>query len=81
MLRIADWSGLNNLESDKYKIVLDSDGFCGWIYPKIETEETKNNFCKHHVYLSTHTFYEEQYKKSTEILQKYGFDVILESWG
>ncbi len=44
MMRIADWSGLNNLESDKYKIVLDSDGFCGWIYPKIETEETKNNF-------------------------------------
>ena len=71
---INDWNELYGLENEKYKIVpddLEEDN--GWIYDK-ETKEFKE-------YLSTHTFYEQFHKYSTELLQKYGFDVELVSWG
>lgn len=76
---IKDWSELIGLESDNYIIVSDTD-YSAWIEPKTETEETESDYYKHHVYLSTHTFYESQYKASTQLLQSYGFDVELESW-
>lgn len=81
MRLIKSWEELDGLESEKYKIVVD-DKFRSdrWIIPKEETEETEENYFDHHVYLSTHTFYGTQYKESTEILQKFGFDVEIDNW-
>ena len=77
---IKDWRDLDGLESENYKLDIDLIHGSGWILPKVETEETKENWFDHHVYLSTHTFYSLNYKESTEILQKYGFDVELDNW-
>jgi len=75
--KISTWEELVGLENEKYKleIELKYGGGCGWIVPKVDTEQTRGS--EHHVYLSTHTFYPSQYKMSTEILQKFGFDVEL----
>ena len=49
----------------------------GWIE---ELEPTKTVYGWRH-YFSTHTFYGKgMYLKSTKILQKCGFDVILDNW-
>ncbi len=77
---ITNWEELAGLESKKYKLEIDVDMGCGWIVPKVETEETKENYCEHHFYLSTHTFYGIKHKYSTEVLQKFGFDVELDNW-
>ena len=77
---INNWKELSEVTSPSYKLVIDKDMCSGWIYPIEETLETKENWYDHHVYLSTHTFYGHAVKRSTETLQKYGFDVILQSW-
>ena len=78
---IKSWEELDGLESEHYKIDVDLEYYSGWIRPKVETDETKTNYWGHHEYLSTHTFYEGSHKKYTDILQRFGFDVELESWG
>lgn len=77
--KIKSWQELAGLESEKYKLQVRLFGLggCAFILPKVETEETKKDYYKHHFYLSTHTFYPSKYKESTEILQKFGFDVEL----
>lgn len=81
---IRNWNELAKLVSKdgKYKIQLEETGYCGWIVPVKETLETKSNdnYFKNHAYLSTHTFYGSSYKKTTELLQKYGFDVEIDNW-
>lgn len=85
---IKDWNDLVDLESENYKIELDyfeddvdhTDPHSGWIKPKVETKETEDNYYGHHYYLSTHTFYGSQYQESTEVLQKFGFDVEIDNW-
>ena len=77
---IKTWDELDGLESEKYKVEVDKDHCNGWIVPKVETEETEENYFDHHVYLSTHTFYGTQYEYSTEVLQKFGFDVEIDNW-
>lgn len=77
---VSNWEGLSECKSKDYKIDLDESGYCGWIVPKHETPETERDWFKHHYYLSTHTFYEENYKDATRILRKYGFNVKLVSW-
>lgn len=77
---IRDWNDLVGLESEHYKLEIDLDKCNGWIRPKVETEETDRDYCKHNVYLSTHTFYGKCYKEYTEILQRFGFDVELNNW-
>ena len=78
---IKNWQELAEVApNDKYKIVIDSDMLNGWIKPIEETEETHENYFKHHYYLSTHTFYGSNYEHSTEILQRFGFDIELQSW-
>ena len=79
---IKNWKELAQVPpNDKYKIVLEEGGYSGWIEPVKETEETYKDYFKHHEYLSTYTFYDPIYKESTELLQKYGFDVELANWG
>lgn len=74
MKKIKDWSDLVGLENENYKIEVNLEGGNGWIKPK-------NNKDEFGYYLSTHTFYEMWYEGSTKVLQSYGFDVELESWG
>lgn len=82
MKKISTWRELDGLKSEKYQIEVNDDRCCGWINPIVETEETLGeNYYDHHMYLSTHTFYESQIKYSNELMQKYGFDVELVSWG
>lgn len=92
---IRNWEELSKVPAnDKYQIIVDLDMCCGHIIP-ITDEPTGNGddfkcFCddkmetkdyfKHHIYLSTHTFYGSRYKYSTEVLQKCGFDVEIDNW-
>lgn len=78
---IKNWQVLAKVPTtNKYKIVLDEDMCSGWIEPIKETKETEDNYFEHHAYLSTHTFYGSQYKYSTKLLQKFGFDVEIDNW-
>ena len=80
---IKNWDELDGLESENYRIIVeDLSGIkcSGWIRPKIETEETIENYCDHNIYLSTHTFYGHDYEYYTKVLQSFGFDVILDNW-
>lgn len=79
---ITNWDDLSKQKSKdgKYKIEMDESGYSAWIVPVVETDETNHEFFKHHVYLSTHTFYGKHYKDSTKVLQEYGFDVEIDNW-
>ena len=77
---ITTWEELNGLESENYKVEVDLEHYCGWIKPKVETEETEENWYDHHKYLSTHTFYGRTHEFSTYLLQKFGFDVEIDNW-
>lgn len=78
---IRNWKELSEVPPNgKYKIVVDEDMCNGWIKPIKETEETQEEYFKHHKYLSTHTFYGSNYEFSTELLQQYGFDIEIDNW-
>lgn len=78
---IKNWRELSEIEpNNKYKIEVDIECGYGWIKPIVETEETEENYFKHHYYLSTHTFYGSNYEHSTKILQGFGFDVEIDNW-
>ena len=77
---IKGWQDLVGLESEKYKLAINLESCNGYIVPKVETEETQENYFEHHRYLSTHTFYGSQYEESTKELQKFGFDVDIDNW-
>ena len=62
----------------EYKtIVVDDDMDNGWVVPIIETKETIKNYFKHHLYLSTHTFYWSSREYYTKKLQEFGFNIKL----
>lgn len=92
---IKTWKELAKVPAnDKYQIVVDEFMCCGWIIPitdeptgegddflcNCEKGMTAHEYYEHHVYLSTHTFYGSNYERSTEILQKHGFDVEIDNW-
>lgn len=77
---ITNWEELAGLESEKYKLEIDVDMGCGWVVPKVETKETETDYCKHHYYLSTHTFYGGHNQSYTKVLQNFGFDIELDNW-
>ena len=91
---IKTWKELSKVPSnDKYKIVVDEFMCCGWIIPVTDFRTNNddfecncdegmsvNEYYKHHVYLSTHTFYGSNYKNSTKVLQEHGFDVEIDNW-
>ena len=77
---ITNWKELIGLESENYKLkveLMKYDMGCAWIIPKNEVEEGRIKSDEEHIYLSTRTFYKDQYKIATNILQKHGFDVEL----
>lgn len=69
---IKSWDGLVGLESDEYYLDIDEDRCSGWIRRKFDDDSME--------YLSTHTFYGNDYQYSTVRLQECGFDVQLENW-
>ena len=69
---IKSWDGLVGLESDGYYLEIDVGRCNGHIRSK-----TDEDF---YAYLSTHTFYGNDYQYSTARLQECGFDVQLENW-
>lgn len=69
---IKSWDELIGLESDGYYLEIDVDRCNGHIRSK-----TDDDF---YAYLSTHTFYGNDYQYSTVRLQECGFDVQLENW-
>ena len=79
---IKNWEELFQVPpNNKYKIIPDKSGYaCGWIVPINETSETEEHYFKHHVYLSSHTFYGSSYKYYTKKLQEHGFDVEIDNW-
>ena len=92
---IKNWEELAKVPAnDNYKIIVDGDMCSGWIVPvwdepdeldyicNCENKDTMNvhEYYNEHIYLSTHTFYGSEYKHSTEILQKHGFDVEIDNW-
>lgn len=79
---IKNWKELSEVPpNDKYKIEVDLEFCSGWIRPIKETKETQDNYFEHHKYLSTHTFYSEEYEWSSKLLQSFGFNIELDNWG
>ena len=78
MDKVKNWVELSKIKpNSKYKIVVDDDMNNGWVVPIIETKETKKNYFKHHLYLSTHTFYWSSREYYTKKLQEFGFNIKL----
>jgi hypothetical protein len=75
---ISTWEGLDGLENDNYYITVELRNCCGWVRPKHEVPE--DEYFKHDIYLSTHTFYGSQYFNSTVTLRRLGFNVQLTNW-
>jgi len=71
---IRTWNELRECTSETHTLDIDLNGYSGWIRNK---ENKKGDY---EYYLSTHTFYGSMYKRSTEILQKCGFNVQLVNW-
>lgn len=72
---IKTWDELKDCKSDTH--YLQVMGCCGWITPKNDLNLT--NLEGHH-YLSSHTFYGNQYKESTKLLKSCGFDIEINNW-
>ena len=68
---ISTWDELAECKSETH--YLEIEDCCGWILPTIDNGEC-------HIYLSTHTFYGGMHEYSTKILQKCGFNVIIDNW-
>lgn len=93
---IRNWEELAQVPAnDKYKIIVDKEMYRGWVVPIWDEYDKYDDFIchctnvdmsdiheyyKHHMYLSTHTFYGNRYKEYTEILQGFGFDIELDNW-
>ena len=78
---IRTWEELAKETSENYYLEVDLFYGCGRIKPKEHLQIPDEDYYKHRAYLSTHTFYEKNHKGSTKLLQQFGFDVELESWG
>ena len=74
---IKTWEELANVtDSEHYTLDITPKDGNGWIKAK----DGEGRFGDISEYLSTHTFYGSQYKFSTELLQRYGFDVTIANW-
>jgi hypothetical protein len=75
----ADYSSVIAWENQLYIVAAQNlySTIDGINWTKVETEQTRKDYFKHHWYLSTHTFYPSTVKDSTAKLQEFGFDVEL----
>ena len=71
---IKDWNDLVGLESKNYILEIDTKLGCGHIRAK----DSSSGLSEY--YLSTHTFYKNNYKGCEKILRKCGFNVKLQTW-
>ena len=71
---ISTWEELAELPPESETHVLRVGDCNGWIHRK------GANIHEFGHYLSTHTFYGSEYKRSTAILQSCGFDVEIDNW-
>jgi hypothetical protein len=67
---VRTWDELKGCKSETH--YLEIEDCCGWIH-----SNTDKSFNK---YLSTHTFYGGTNEYSTKILQKCGFNIIVDNW-
>jgi len=75
---ISSWEELSTIKPSKtHRLEIDVDMCCGWIIPLNPPD--KKNYIED--YLSTHSFYEKNYKHSSALLQKCGFNIQLKNWG
>jgi len=71
---IKDWADLAEIsESETHRLEIDLEGCNGWIHRK-DGDEFMGE------YLSTHTFYGSNYKNSTLLLRRCGFNVTCANW-
>lgn len=71
---IRHWADLAQVpESKAYRLEIDVEDCNGWIKDK-----SRPNALGH--YLSTHTFYGSNHVRSTRLLQRCGFNVVLANW-
>jgi hypothetical protein len=72
---VRHWDDLAQIpESETHRLEIDVERCNGWICPK----GAPSNDMGH--YLSTHTFYGSTFQRSTLLLRKCGFAVILANW-
>lgn len=72
---ISDWSELAQVpDSPTHRLEIDVENCNGWIHAKNADPDSLRR------YLSTHTFYGTNYKHSTRLLRRCGFNVKLANW-
>ena len=75
---INGWEDFVGLENDNYYIDINLEMGCGWVRCKREVPDFE--YYTHNMYLSTHTFYGDQYQMYTSMLRDFGFNVQLKNW-
>lgn len=70
---IRDWNELKEIPKESKTHILEVGEYNGSI-------TSKDNGKQHYLYLSTHTFYGENFVDSTRMLQVSGFNVIIDNW-
>ena len=84
---IKNWEELSKIpnESKTHRLEVNVKGCYGWLISKDPKPYKKKlsymrNLLHLDVYLSTHTFYGNNYKHSTKLLKACGFDVEIDNW-
>ena len=84
---IKNWEELSKIpnESKTHILKVDVKSCCGCLIPKDPKPYKKKlsymrNLPHLDVYLSTHTFYGNEYKHSMKLLKACGFDVEIDNW-
>lgn len=84
---VKNWEDLSKIpkESKTHILKVDVDGCNAWLIAKDHSGYKKKlsimrNAKYRNFYLSTHTFYGDNYKLSTKILKVCGFDVEIDNW-
>lgn len=85
---IRDWEELSKIPNESETHILEVDLKWGNAWLTCKNPEKYNDRIPYEKqikamdhYLSTHTFYAQNYKESTKLLQECGFDVTLDNWG
>jgi hypothetical protein len=81
---IKNWKELRDVPNESDTHILEIGEYSGWLKAKhrekYKCAKARNKHKYEDYYLSTHTFYGQQFVTSTKKLQKCGFDVVLDNW-